>query len=140
MGIVLAGALTAALIVPVPTKCVPEGAHPKASGCGKGAHSVDAPPAVAFEQSGLYRAEIGLVVFYAALLILTPAFVGIVQGRLPSEISARGVKVGEKVAATEAATKERLKRIEARLKDAEEDVTDLQANTAGAHAHSNDDT
>ena len=47
-------------------------------------------PAVAFEQVGLYRLEVGLLAFYGGLLLITPAFSGLVRGRLPIEISARG--------------------------------------------------
>jgi hypothetical protein len=49
-------------------------------------------PAVAFEQVGLYRLEVALLVFYGGLLLITPAFRGLTRGRLPTEISARGAK------------------------------------------------
>lgn len=49
-------------------------------------------PAVAFEQVGLYRLEIALLVFYGSLLLVTPAFSGLIWGRLPTEISSRGAK------------------------------------------------
>jgi hypothetical protein len=49
-------------------------------------------PAVAFEQVGLYRLEIALLVFYGDLLLVTPAFSGLIWGRLPTEISSRGAK------------------------------------------------
>lgn len=54
-------------------------------------------PAVAFEQIGLYRLEVALMVFYGGLLIVTPAFSGLIQGRLPIEISTRGAKFAEEV-------------------------------------------
>ena len=51
---------------------------------------------MAFGQSGLYRLEVALLVFYGSLLLLTPAFAGLIRGRLPTEISTRGAKfVGE---------------------------------------------
>jgi hypothetical protein len=52
-------------------------------------------PAVAFEQVGLYRLEVALLVFYGGLLLITPAFSGLIWGRLPTEISARGAKFAE---------------------------------------------
>lgn len=52
-------------------------------------------PAVAFEQVGLYRLEIALLVFYGDLLLATPVFSGLIWGRLPTEISMRGAKFPE---------------------------------------------
>ena len=52
-------------------------------------------PAVALEQSGLYRLEMALLVFYGELLLITPAFSGLIWGRLPIEISMRGAKFAE---------------------------------------------
>lgn len=52
-------------------------------------------PAVAFEQIGLYRLEIALLVFYGGLLLATPVFSGLIWGRLPTEISMRGAKFPE---------------------------------------------
>lgn len=54
----------------------------------------DLPP-VAFQQGGLYRLEVALIVFYGALLLITPAVAGLGQGQLPIEISARGAKFAE---------------------------------------------
>jgi hypothetical protein len=53
-------------------------------------------PAVALEQPGLYRLEIALMVFYGGLLLITPAFSGLIEGRLPIEISARGARFAER--------------------------------------------
>jgi hypothetical protein len=52
-------------------------------------------PAVAFEQGSLFRLEVALLVFYGGLLLVTPAFSGLIRGRLPIEISARGAKFPE---------------------------------------------
>ena len=52
-------------------------------------------PTIAFRQAGLYRLEIALVVFYGSLLLITPAFSGLIRGRLPIEISTRGAKFAE---------------------------------------------
>jgi hypothetical protein len=49
-------------------------------------------PAVAFEQTGLYRLQVALFVFYGALLLITPASSGLIHGRLPIEISTRGAR------------------------------------------------
>ena len=52
-------------------------------------------PAVAVQQPSLYRLEVGLMVFYGWLLLVTPAFSGLIRGRLPIEISTRGAKFAE---------------------------------------------
>ena len=52
-------------------------------------------PAPAFEQTGLYRMEVALLVFYGDLLLATPALTGLLRGRLPIEISTRGAKFAE---------------------------------------------
>jgi hypothetical protein len=55
----------------------------------------EALPAVAIRQAGLYRLEVALLVFYGWLLLATPAFSGLVRGRLPIEISTRGARFAE---------------------------------------------
>jgi hypothetical protein len=52
-------------------------------------------PAVAVGQPGLYRLEVALLAFYSALLLITPAFSGVIHGRLPIEISTRGARFAE---------------------------------------------
>jgi hypothetical protein len=52
-------------------------------------------PAVAVGQPGLYRLEVALLIFYGGLLLITPAFSGLIRGRLPIEISTRGAKFAE---------------------------------------------
>jgi hypothetical protein len=52
-------------------------------------------PAVALGQAGLYRLQVTLLVFYGCLLLITPAFSGLIGGRLPIEISARGARFAE---------------------------------------------
>lgn len=54
-------------------------------------------PSVALRQSLVYRGEIGLAAFYAGLLILLPAYRGLVNGRLPNSISPRGAEFAEQV-------------------------------------------
>ena len=61
------------------------------------ATAVNAPipdelPAVALGQVAVYRVEILLALVYAGLLLLTPLFYGVLQGRLPIELSHRGAK------------------------------------------------
>jgi hypothetical protein len=78
-GLTLSIALLASLLVPVPRD-------------GSGDPDL---PAIAFEQVGLYRLEVALLVFYGDLLLVTPAFSGLIWGRLPTEISMRGAKFAE---------------------------------------------
>jgi len=59
-------------------------------------HGDPALPAPALEQVTLYRLEIALVAFYGCLLLATPAFSGLLRGRLPIEISTRGAKFAAK--------------------------------------------
>jgi hypothetical protein len=49
-------------------------------------------PSIALGQTGLYRLEVALSVFYGLLLLVTPAYSGLITGRLPIEISTRGAK------------------------------------------------
>jgi hypothetical protein len=72
-------ALLASLLVPVP----------------RDANDNPDLPAVAFDQVGFYRLEMTLLVFYGELLLVTPAFSGLIWGRLPTEISMRGAKFAE---------------------------------------------
>lgn len=73
VALLLATALVASISVPIPR----------------------ALPAIALDQIGLYRLEVALGVFYGGLLLLTPVYSGLVEGRLPIEISARGAKFAE---------------------------------------------
>jgi hypothetical protein len=75
-----------ALAVAVPTKT------------GSSGRKTAALPSVALGQSSLYRVEVGLAVFYGGLIVLTPVFYGLVKGRPPIEVSARGAKFSEDVA------------------------------------------
>jgi hypothetical protein len=87
IGALLVAALVTALTVAVPT-------------VGEGAEKQVDLPSVALGQESLYRVEIFLLVFYGGLLIGTPAFRGIVGGRLPTKISARGAEFAEETAQT----------------------------------------
>jgi hypothetical protein len=76
-------------------------------------------PAVALEQDGLYRLETALAAFYGCLLLITPAYSGVVVGRLPTEISTRGARFAaeaDQTAERDEATIENLERELAQLK------------------------
>lgn len=76
-------------------------------------------PAVALGQPALYRLEIFLVVFYGGLLIVVPAYRGLVSGRLPIEVSARGAKFAEETADSIEATQEVVSELEQGLQAVE---------------------
>jgi hypothetical protein len=49
-------------------------------------------PSIALGQPCLYRLEVALAALYGCLLLVTPAYSGVVTGRFPTEISTRGAK------------------------------------------------
>ncbi len=108
----VAASLFAAFTIGVPKKTVAVASA--GGGTKKTRIEIDSLPGPALEQPSLYHAEIGLAIFLGGLLVLTPAFVGVAQGRLPIEVSPRGINVAREVA-TEAATNDRLDAIEDRL-------------------------
>lgn len=69
-------------------------------------------PAIALEQSGLYRLEVGLAAFYGFLLLATPAYSGLAMGRLPIEISTRGARFAEEADQSADITKAAVERFE----------------------------
>ncbi|MGN6557372.1 MAG: hypothetical protein ACTHLH_05100 [Solirubrobacterales bacterium] len=69
-------------------------------------------PAIAFQQAGLYRLEIALLVFYSGLLLITPAFSGLIRGRLPIEISVRGARFVEEANQTERLNEAAIEKLE----------------------------
>lgn len=79
VGIALGLAILAFVFLPIPV----------------GADEEPVLPALALQQPVLYRMEVGLAAFYGGLLILTPAFAGLVRGQLPIEISARGARFAD---------------------------------------------
>lgn len=80
-------------------------------------------PAVAFRQTGLYRLEVALFVFYCGLLLITPAFSGLIHGRLPVEISVRGAKFEEKADYSVEATEARIEELDQRVTDLADGLT-----------------
>jgi hypothetical protein len=76
VGVALFMALLLAALSPVP----------------EGAPGDPSLPAIALGQANLYRLELALLTFYGSLLLATPAFSGLIRGRLPTEISTQGAK------------------------------------------------
>lgn len=74
-------------------------------------------PTLAFQQAGLYRLEIALLVFYGSLLMITPAVFGLAWGRLPTEISTRGAKFAERTYRSAELDEAEIRRLELDLKD-----------------------
>jgi hypothetical protein len=83
-------------------------------------------PAVALDQVGLYRLEVTLLVFYGGLLMITPAYAGLVRGRLPIEISTRGAKFTEE-------TSEAAERTEAAVQELKQTTLALAESLTAAH-------
>lgn len=77
-------------------------------------------PAVALGKEFVYRVEIVLLTFYGGLLLLTPLFYGLIRGKLPIEVSARGAKFSE-------AADEALGKAEAAIERLQTDSTALRA-------------
>lgn len=96
VALVACAALAASASVPIPVD----------------AREVPAIPAVALEQPALYRLEVALLVFYGGLLLITPAFSGLVSGRLPIELSARGAKFAEEADQSSEATEAAIRNLE----------------------------
>ncbi|MGN6276516.1 MAG: hypothetical protein ACTHNP_11410 [Solirubrobacterales bacterium] len=104
MALALTGAILSLLLMPIP----------------KDAKGDPDLPAVALQQVDLYRLEMALLVFYSELLLVTPAFSGLIWGRLPTEISMRGAKFAEdsdRSADSNRAAVKRLERATGKLDD-----------------------
>lgn len=93
-------------------------------------------PAIALGQSWLYRLEVSLLAFYSCLLLITPAFSGLVRGRLPVEISTRGAKFAEEADQSAELTDTKIKGLEKttdalaeRLADAHAEIEQLRGET-----------
>jgi hypothetical protein len=83
-------------------------------------------PAVAFRQVGLYRLEVALLVFYGSLLLITPAFSGLVRGRLPIEISTRGAKFADETGQTAQENEATIKELEQGFDDLADGLTRVE--------------
>lgn len=106
VGALVVSALIVALTVAVPMKTV-------------GGVQRESLPAVALGQEVLYRLEVGVILFYGGLIILTPVFRGAVLGRLPIEISARGAKFAQEVDESLEATQQLVEAHQDQLDDIE---------------------
>lgn len=102
VAIVLCVALLSFVLVPVPT---------------------DLPPP-AFDQASLYRLEIALMFFYGTLLLVTPAFSGLIRGRLPTEISTRGAKFVEEADQSAERDAAAIRELEETARDLEQRLTE----------------
>jgi hypothetical protein len=86
-------------------------------------------PALAFQQVCLYRLEIALLAFYGGLLLITPAFSGLIRGRLPIEISTRGAKFAEEDERSAELDEAAIKRLEGVIAGLAQDLADTQIET-----------
>jgi hypothetical protein len=102
---VIVGAFGAAAWFAFGEAAIPEDAYGKAQ-----------LPAVALGQTFIYRVELLVATVFAGLLLLTPLLQGLLNGRLPTEITARGAKYHpEDVAAGLAEAQKRIDKLEATL-------------------------
>lgn len=83
-------------------------------------------PAVAFGQMWLYRLEVSLLAFYACLLLITPAFSGLIRGRLPIEISTRGAKFAEETKRYAALDEGTIRELEETIGDLSQAIANVQ--------------
>jgi hypothetical protein len=120
------GALLCALEIGVPGKSAPaKTATATAAGAASPAATVaeggeEDLPAVALDEVSVYRTEIGLGVFYVGLLILVPLFYGVVRGRIPTEISARGTRfAADEISGSLEAAEQKIEQVDQRLVEAE---------------------
>lgn len=74
-------------------------------------------PVVALGQVSLYRLEVALLVFYGGLLLVTPAFSGLIRGRLPTELSAKGAKFAEEADQSSNTTRTAIKELQQTASD-----------------------
>jgi hypothetical protein len=84
-------------------------------------------PATAFGQVGLYRLEIALLVFYGCLLLATPAFSGLIRGRLPTEISTRGARFADETDQTAELATTAVETLDLRIREIDEGLTEARA-------------
>jgi hypothetical protein len=72
-------------------------------------------PDIALGQVGLYRLEVALLAFHGILLLATPAFSGLIRGRLPIEISIRGTKFADEASRSAKRDEAAIRAVERRL-------------------------
>lgn len=83
-------------------------------------------PAIALGQMWLYRLEVALLAFYGCLLLITPAFSGLIRGRLPIEISTRGARFAEETDRSAALDEVTIRRLEKTTGDLAQGLADAQ--------------
>lgn len=84
-------------------------------------------PAVALGQIWLYRLEVSLLAFYGCLLLITPAFSGLIRGRLPIEISTRGARFAEEADQSAQLTEAKIKALKGTVDALAEGLTTAHA-------------
>ena len=67
------------------------------------------------------------MVFYGSLLLVTPAFSGLIRGRLPTEISMRGARFAEGTDQSAGRNEADIRRLEAAIGDLDEALTTANA-------------
>jgi len=95
---------------------------------GSGIEAQPDLPSVALGQEAIYRIEIFLAVFYGGLLIATPAYRGVIGGRLPIEVSTRGAKFAEDAADSIEETQKLVEELRERLRKSEATVARTRLN------------
>ena len=78
-------------------------------------------------QAGLYRLEVALLVFYGSLLLITPAFSGLIRGRLPIEISTRGARFAEEADQSAESNEAAIRKLEQIASSLTDDLTEAKA-------------
>jgi len=97
-------------------------------------------PTVALRQPGLYRLELALISFYSGLLLVTPAISGLIDGRLPIEISTRGARFAEEANGTAKEEEEAIRALEATTSELAQALTDAQAEIERLNGLTNEDS
>lgn len=112
--VAVTGAVLTALLLRTPVRCAEANALVHGPRCDTGKVAVPDLPSFAFGQPLIYHVEIAVIVFFAALLIVTPAVAAISRGELPLEMSTQGFKF-DKVKIADRRTQERIRNLEDRL-------------------------
>lgn len=87
-------------------------------------------PAVAIGQSIVYRLEVALLTFYGWLLLVTPAFSGLIRGRLPIEVSTRGARFAEEAEHATELNEKKIMDLERVTRDLAEDLRSVKSETS----------
>ena len=82
-------------------------------------------PDVALGRETLFRVEVLLLLSFGGLLLLTPLYYGLLRGKLPIEVSARGARYAE-------ATEEAIGTLDTAIERLQEDVKSLRGDLVKA--------